>query len=245
MKENLERHWIQGGLDQRLARAKVNSCSNRPRFAGPDLQVRGKHELADEPVQATITSKARTDAYREGMNITSSLMLTAATLALSATLSACSGAPLQVNLDPLEVTVPASLPTLGKVIYPAKAAAFQSSPVSFNTVSLVGNAAATNVFANVKANLYARTSDPTTAAGCSQEAGVVICNALDQIKISTQSLTLASDGSKTGFKLEDKNGVLKAAVTAGRVWIGVEIEAGASLNSKIKLSELVASVTVF
>jgi hypothetical protein len=177
--------------------------------------------------------------------ISSTILLAAATLALSASLSACSGSTLQANLDPLEVTVPASLPTLGKVIYPAKAAMFQNSPVSFNTVSLVGNAAATNVFASVKANLYARTSDPATAAGCSQEAGVVICNAADQTKISPQSLTLASDGSKTAFKLEDKDGVLKAAVTAGKVWIGIEIESGAGLNSKVKLSELVASLTVF
>lgn len=160
-------------------------------------------------------------------------------------LNACSGAPLQVNLDSLEVTVPASVPTFGKVIYPAKSAMFQNSPVSFNTVSLVGNAAATNVFASVKANLYARTSDPVGSAGCSQEAGMVICNAADQIKISTQSLTLASDGSKTAFKLEDKDGVLKAAVAAGKVWIGIEIQEGASINSKVKLSELVASLTVF
>ena len=175
------------------------------------------------------------------MNTISSTILLAATL----TLSACSGAPLQANLDSLEVTVPASLPTFGKVIYPTKAAMFQNSPVSFNSVSLVGNAAATNVLANVKANLYARTVDPVGVSGCSQEAGVVICNAADQTKITTQSLTLASDGSKTPFKLEDKNGVLKAAVTAGKVWIGIEIESGASINSKIKLSELVASLTVF
>ena len=161
------------------------------------------------------------------------------------TLSACSGSPLQANLDSLEVTVPASLPTFGKVIYPAKAAMFQNSPVGFNTVSLVGNAAATNVLANVKANLYARTSDPVGTAGCSSESGVVICNAADQTKISPQSLTLASDGSKTAFKLEDKDGVLKAAVTAGKVWIGIEIQEGASINSKVKLSELVASLTVF
>ena len=166
-------------------------------------------------------------------------------LTLSVCLSACSGSPLQANLESLEVTVPASLPTFGKVIYPAKAAMFQNSPVSFNTVSLVGNAAATNVLANVKANLYARTSDPVGASGCSQEAGVVICNAADQIKISPQSLTLASDGSKTAFKLEDKDGVLKAAVTAGKVWIGIEIQEGASFNSKVKLSELTASLTVF
>jgi hypothetical protein len=173
--------------------------------------------------------------------ISNTIFVAAATLALSA----CAGAPLQVNLDALEVTVPASLPTLGKVIYPAKAAAFQSSPVSFNTVSLVGNAAATNVFASVKANLYARTLDPASAAGCSQESGVVICDAPGQTKISTSSLTLASNGSKTAFKLEDKDGVLKAAVTAGKVWIGIEVQEGASINSKLKLSELVASVTVF
>ena len=174
------------------------------------------------------------------MKATRTTLVTAAFL-----LSACSGSPLQANLDSLEVTVPASVPTFGKVIYPAKAAMFQSSPVGFNTVSLVGNAAATNVLANVKANVYARTVDPVGVSGCSQEAGVVICNAADQTKISTQSLMLASDGSKTAFKLEDKNGVLKAAVTAGKVWIGIEVESGASINSKIKLSELMASLTVF
>ena len=179
------------------------------------------------------------------MKTTSNTMLLTTILALSTGLNACSGSPLQANLESLEVTVPASLPTFGKVIYPTKAAMFQNSPLSFNTVSLVGNAAATNVFASVKANLYARTVDPVGASGCSQEAGVVICNAADQIKISPQSLTLASDGSKTPFKLEDKDGVLKAAVTAGKVWIGIEIESGASVNSKIKLSELVASLTVF
>ncbi len=198
--------------------------------------MRGQSEAG----RIEITSKPRIDTYLKGMKYTRMTVLTAVLF-----LSACSGSPFQANLDSLEVTVPASLPTFGKVIYPAKAAMFQNSPVGFNTVSLVGNAAATNVLANVKANLYARTSDPVGTAGCSSESGVVICNAADQTKISPQSLTLASDGSKTAFKLEDKNGVLKAAVTAGKVWIGIEIQEGASINSKVKLSELVASLTVF
>ena len=138
-----------------------------------------------------ITSKPRIDTYLKEMKATRMTVLTAVLF-----LSACSGSPFQANLDSLEVTVPASLPTFGKVIYPAKAAMFQNSPVGFNTVSLVGNAAATNVLANVKANLYARTSDPVGTAGCSSESGVVICNAADQTKISPQSLSSPAMAAK-------------------------------------------------
>jgi hypothetical protein len=201
-----------------------------------------------EPERAKITSNARVRTYREGMKIFSStilktILLSAATLALSA----CSSAPATIPIDPLEFTLPAALPTLGQVIYPAASASFQKSPLSFSAVSLTGNAAATNVILAVKANIYARTTDPST--DCTQVSvsttSVYVCSASTQTKVSSQSITLASDGSKTAFKLEDNKGVLKDAMTGGKFWVGLEFTEGLAANSKVKFSEMVASLAVF
>jgi hypothetical protein len=213
-----------------------------------------------EPERAKITSNARVHPYRDGMKsfsstipktisktISKTILLSAATLALGANLSACSSAPATVPIDPLEFTLPAALPTLGQVIFPAASASFQKSPVSFTTVSLTGNAAATNVLLAVKANIYARTTDPST--DCTKvtvdTTSVYICSASTQTKVSSQSITLASDGSKTAFKLEDNNGVLKEAMTGGKLWVGLEFAEGLAANSKVKFSEMVASLAVF
>lgn len=177
------------------------------------------------------------------MNIFSNTILIAsATLALSA----CSSAPVQIPLDPLEFTAPAIAPTFGTVIFVAKAAKFQSLPGSFSTVSITGNAAATNIDPEVQADMYASTSDPASIPGCLAAGEAVIClNAAGPTKITTNPVILKKDGSKTAFKLEDQNGVLKTAVTSGKFWIGLKVVSGAGLQSRVTFSDMVASLAVF
>jgi hypothetical protein len=38
---------------------------------------------------------------------------------------------------------------------------------------------------------------------------------------------------------------LKAAITSGKVWIGLQVESGFASNSKVSLSDMVASLAVF
>jgi hypothetical protein len=180
------------------------------------------------------------------MNIFSStilktILLSTATLALNA----CSSAPVQIPLDPVEFTLPLIPPTAGAVIFASKAAKFQGSPVGFTTISIAGNGAATGVSADIVANLYASATDPTTNSGCLALGEVVVCLPTGLTKITSQSLTFKKDASKTAFKLEDNNGVLKSAITSGKVWVGLQIESGFASNSKVSLSEMVASLAVF
>jgi hypothetical protein len=181
------------------------------------------------------------------MNIFSNtVLIAAATLALSASLSACSSAPVTVPVDPFEFTLPAALPTLGQVVYPAVSATFQKSPVGFSSVTFTGSAAASNVIAAVKANIYARTTEPSECNKVTvNTTSVYVCDATAQTKVSSQAITLATDGSKTAFKLEDNKGVLKEAMTSGKLWVGLEFTEGLAVNSKVKFSEMVASLAVF
>jgi hypothetical protein len=216
-----------GESDQRLARAHWKRCSNR-------------HQGRNEAFTGQITSKLGFGAYCERMKATSSLIF--ATLALSA----CSTAPITVPVDPVEFPLPAAFPTLGQVVYPAVSASFQKSPVGFGAVSLTGNAAATGVVFQVKANIFARTTDPSDCTKVTvSTTSVYVCDASTQTKVSSQPITLAVDGSKTAFKLEDNKGVLKEAMTSGKLWVGLEFTEGLAANSKVKFSEMVASLAVF
>jgi hypothetical protein len=175
------------------------------------------------------------------MKVTSSLILLA-TFALSA----CSTAPVTVPVDPVEFPLPAAFPTLGQVVYPAASASFQKSPVGFSTVSLTGNAAATGVLLQVKANIFARSTEPSDCTKVTvNTTSVYVCAASTQTKVSSQSITLAVDGSKTAFKLEDNKGVLKEAMTSGKLWVGLEFTEGLAANSNVKFSEMIASLAVF
>jgi hypothetical protein len=165
---------------------------------------------------------------------------------LATALSACSGAPIIVPVDPVEFPLPAAFPTLGQVVYPAASASFQKSPVAFSAVSMTGNAAATGVLLQVKANIYARTTDPSDCTKVTvNTTSVYVCDANTQTKLSSQPITLAVDGSKTVFKLEDNKGVLKEAMTSGKLWVGLEFTEGLAANSNVKFSEMVASLAVF
>jgi hypothetical protein len=174
--------------------------------------------------------------------ILKTIFVTAATLALNA----CSSAPVTVPVDPFEFTLPAALPTLGQVVYPAVSATFQKSPVGFSAVTFTGNAAASNVLLAVKANIYARTTEPSDCTKVTvSTTSVYVCSASAQTKVSSQAITLATDGSKTAFKLEDNKGVLKEAMTGGKLWVGLEFTEGLAANSNVKFSDMVASLAVF
>jgi hypothetical protein len=174
--------------------------------------------------------------------ILKTMLLSVATLALNA----CSSAPVTVPVDPFEFTLPAALPTLNKVVFPASSATFQKSPVGFSAVSFTGKAAATNILFAVKANIYARTTDPSDCQSVTVgTTSLYICDAATQTKVSSQAITLATDGSKTAFKLEDNKGVLKEAMTSGKLWVGLELTEGAALNANVKFSDMVASLAVF
>jgi hypothetical protein len=173
------------------------------------------------------------------------ILLSTATLALGASLNACSSAPVTVPLDPVEFTLPLIPPTAGAVIFASQAAKFQSSPVSFSTVSIAGNGSATGVSADIVANVYASATNPAGALGCLPVGDLVVCLPTGLTKITSQSVTFKKDASKTAFKLEDNNGVLKAAITSGKVWVGIQIESGFASNSKVSLSDMVASLAVF
>ena len=174
--------------------------------------------------------------------ILKTMLLSTAILALNA----CSSAPVTVPVDPFEFTLPAAAPTLGQVIYPAVSATFQKSPVGFSAVTFTGNAAASGVIFAVKANIYARTSEPTDCTKVTvSTTSVYVCSASTQTKVSSQAITLAPDGSKTSFKLEDNKGVLKEAMTSGKLWVGLEITEGLAANSNVKFSDMVASLAVF
>lgn len=178
--------------------------------------------------------------------ILKTIFVAAATLALGASLNACSSAPVTVPVDPFEFTLPAALPTLGQVVYPAVSATFQKSPVGFSSVSFTGNAAASNVLLAVKANIYARTTEPTDCTKVTvSTTSVYVCSASAQTKVSSQAITLATDGSKTAFKLEDNKSVLKEAMTGGKLWVGLEFTEGLAANSNVKFSDMVASLAVF
>jgi hypothetical protein len=177
--------------------------------------------------------------------ILKTILLSTATLALGASLSGCSSAPIQIALDPVEFTLPLIPPTGGAVIFASKAAKFQSSPVGFSTVSIAGNGSATGVSTDIVANVYASATDPTGASGCLALGDVVVCLPAGLTKITSQSVTFKKDASKTAFKLEDNNGVLKSAITSGKVWIGLQVESGFASNSKVSLSDMVASLAVF
>jgi hypothetical protein len=169
-------------------------------------------------------------------------ILFAISLALS--LAACGGLSINVNLDSANVTVPAAVPTLGKVIFPKDPSNFLSSPVNIRSVSLEGQSSASNVVATVKAFVYARTADPAPDSNCTVSASVVICDAASQTKVSGE-LTLNADGSKTPFKIDDPSGVLRDGVNKGKIWLGFEITQGASVGMTLRLTDLVARVTLF
>lgn len=169
-------------------------------------------------------------------------ILTASLLALS--LTACSGLSVGVNLDSASVTVPAAAPTFGKVIYQKNASNFLSSPVNVSSVSLEGQSSASNVVATVKAFVYARTSDPSLDPVCTTSGSVVICDASSQTKVSGQ-LTLNADGSKTPFRFDDPSGALKDGVNKGKIWLGFEVTEGASVGMTLRLTDMVARVTLF
>jgi hypothetical protein len=177
----------------------------------------------------------------------SSTILLAMTLALPVGLSACSSAPAQISIPAVEFSLPGAFPTLGYVAFPVQAATFQASQLTFNTISLTGNAAASKVDVDINANIYARAVDPSQEPSCQlfQLVNAYICPKTGQVKVSSQPLKLLVGGNKTAFRLEDQNDVLKTAVKAGKLWLGAEIESGAALSPTVKLSELVASLTVF
>ena len=166
-------------------------------------------------------------------------------LILGALLVACGNPIFGVNLQDISATVPAATSTGGQVVYPANATTFSKPTIAFTSVKLRGNSSASALsISTVKMYLYARKDSPATDSNCSSSAGVYICSASSQVKITSSLVTFKADGGKTAFLVDDSSGKLKQAINAGTLWLGFEITEGFSADMTVKLSELVADVTI-
>ena len=166
-------------------------------------------------------------------------------LILSALLVACSNPIFGVSIQDISANIPAATSTGGQVVYPVSASTFNQPTIAFTSVKLRGNSSASALsLSTVKMYLYARKDSPATNGDCTQSAGVYICPASSQVKITSALVTFKADGAKTPFVVDDSSGKLKEAINAGTMWLGFEITEGFSANMTVKLSELVADVTI-
>ena len=165
-------------------------------------------------------------------------------LILGAALVACSNPIFGVDIQDISANVPAATFTGGQVVYPFNASTFSKPTIAFTSVKLRGNSSGTNVLSTVKLYLYARKDSPATDNNCSSSAGVYVCSASSQVKITSALVSFKADQLKTAFLIDDSSGKLKEAINAGTMWLGFEITEGFSANMTVKLSELVADVTI-
>ena len=151
-----------------------------------------------------------------------------------------------MNIQDISASVPAATSTGGQVVYPFDATTFNKPTIAFTSVKLRGNSSATALsISTVKMYLYARKDSPATDTNnCNSSAGVYLCSASSQVRITSALVTFKADGSKTAFLIDDSSGKLKEAINAGTMWLGFEITEGFSANMTVKLSELVADVTI-
>ena len=164
-------------------------------------------------------------------------------LILGAALVACSNPIFGVGINDVTLSIPAVGYSAGQVIYSSSSSRFNQPTIAFTSVKLRGNSSQTGTaLQSVKFFLYARTTAPT-GAGCTSST---ICSDTSQesFKLNTVELELKLDGSKTAFVVNDPNGKLKDGINAGEMWLGVGITSGFSAASSVKLSELVADVTI-
>jgi hypothetical protein len=162
-------------------------------------------------------------------------------LAILATFSACGALPISIALDPANYSFGTTTPTAGNVMYPVSASAFAQSPVNVASVVVRGQASAASIGTpSVIAAIYGRTTDPSKDPNCTSFGALISCPTPSQTKL-TNDLTLSS--TKTGFEIGGD--VIKQAVNSGKVWLGLEVKSGFSANLTLKLSEMIASVTLF
>ena len=156
---------------------------------------------------------------------------------------ACSNPIFGVGLNDVTLSVPAVGYSAGQVIYSSGSSKFNKPTIAFTSVKLRGSSSQTGTgLQTVKLFLYARTTAPN-GAGCTSTS---VCSAASQdgFKLNSVELELKPDGSKMAFVVNDPNNTLRDGINAGEMWLGVGITAGATINSSVKLSELVADVTV-
>ena len=164
-------------------------------------------------------------------------------LILGALMVACSNPIFGVGINDVTLSVPAVGYSAGQVLYSSSSSKFDKPTIAFTGVKLRGNSSQTGVsLQTVKLFLYARTTAPS-GAGCTSST---VCSAASQdiFKLNSVEIELKPDGSKTAFVVNDPNGKLKDGINAGVMWFGVGITSGATFNSDVKLSELVADVTI-
>lgn len=161
--------------------------------------------------------------------------------AIAAGLSACGALPISVALDPASYSFGASQPAVGTVVYPAAASAFSQAPVNVASVTVRGQAAINSLgTTSVTGAIYGRISDPATDPKCTSSPTFVSCPAATETKLSGD-LTLTS--SKSAFEIGGDT--LKQAVNTGKIWLGLELKSGFSANLTLKLTDMVATVTLF
>ena len=166
-------------------------------------------------------------------------------LVLGALMVACSNPIFGVNIQDISANVPAATSTGGQVVYPSNASTFTKPTIAFTSVKLRGNSSASALsISTVKLYLYARKDSPAVDKDCNSSAGVFICPASSQVRITSALVTFKADASKTAFLIDDSSGKLKEAINEGTMWLGFEITEGFSANMTVKLSELVADVTI-
>ena len=164
---------------------------------------------------------------------------------LSALLVACSNPIFGVSIQDISANVPAATSTGGQVVYPYSASTFTKPTIAFTSVKLRGNSSASALsISTVRLYLYARKDSPAADNNCTSSAGVYTCPASSQVRITSALVTFKADGAKTPFVVDDSSGKLKEAINAGTMWLGFEITEGFSANMTVKLSELVADVTI-
>ena len=134
---------------------------------------------------------------------------------LGVMLVACNNPIFGVTIQDISVAVTAAIPTASQVIYPSSASAFSKPTIAFTSVKLRGNSSGTNVLSTVKLYLYARKDSPATDNNCSSSAGVYVCSASSQVKITSVLVSFRGDGAKTAFLIDDSSGKLKEAINAG------------------------------
>ena len=157
---------------------------------------------------------------------------------------ACSNPIFGVNMNDVTLSVPAVGYSAGQVLYSSGSSKFNKPTIAFTSVKLRGNSSQTGAsLQTVKLFLYARTTAPSGTTGCTS---TTVCSASSQeiFKLNSVEIELKPDGSRTAFVVNDPNNKLKDGINAGEMWFGVGITAGATFNSDVKLSELVADVTI-
>lgn len=162
--------------------------------------------------------------------------------ALIVSLSACGGVPISIGVGSANYDFSTTPPTSGNVLYPASASSFAQSPVNVSSVEVSGQASATTILGTptVTAAIYGRTTDPALDKNCSSFGVMFSCPAASQTKLSGD---LVLSPIKVNFKLSGET--LKTAVNTGKVWFGLEVKAGFSASMTLKLTDMVAVVTLF